>query len=381
MRNNLTCSRVPDLESSEFSTLWLRLNLHSQTKYICAVYLSPNSTDYPKFFDYLTSKVEHILSHSPFSEISILGDFNVHHRLWLSSLRTDSPGEQAYDFSILNDLEQLVQHPTRIPDRLGDQPNILDLFLTSNPSAYSIQLFSPLGSSDHNLISATCSIAPVQPMDPPKRRRLWHFDAADWGDLCQYFYDFPWNDYCFRDRDPSACAERITEVIVSGMEAYIPHSFPLTNKKKPWFNYTCSNAVRNKERACRRYQRLRTPESHALYVSARNRSKSILRQSKNSFILSKTESLANSNSSRSFWHLAKNISNNFNTTSSFPPLFYPDGSVAISSSDKAQLFAQTFSLNSNLDDSGAVPPSPPPTNLIQPDIKISSKDVLSALSG
>ncbi|KAG0709979.1 hypothetical protein GWK47_023744 [Chionoecetes opilio] len=105
------------------------------TKFICAVYLSPNSSDYVKFFDYLTSKVEHISSHFPLAEISILGDFNVHHQLWLSSSFTDQPGEQAYNFSILQDLEHLVQHPTRIPDRLGDTPNILDLFLTTNPSA------------------------------------------------------------------------------------------------------------------------------------------------------------------------------------------------------------------------------------------------------
>ncbi|MPC44003.1 hypothetical protein E2C01_037663 [Portunus trituberculatus] len=47
---------------------------------------------------------------------------------------------------------QLVQHPTHIPDRLGDTPNILHLFLTSNPSAYAVTLSSTLGSSDHNLI-------------------------------------------------------------------------------------------------------------------------------------------------------------------------------------------------------------------------------------
>ena len=45
------------------------------------------------------------------------------------------------------DLEQLVQHPTRIPDRLGDTSNILDPFLNSNPSAYAVTLSSPLGSS------------------------------------------------------------------------------------------------------------------------------------------------------------------------------------------------------------------------------------------
>ncbi|MPC61811.1 hypothetical protein E2C01_055888 [Portunus trituberculatus] len=39
------------------------------------------------------------------------------------------------NFAILHDLQQLVQHPTRIPDRLGDTPSILDFFLASNPSA------------------------------------------------------------------------------------------------------------------------------------------------------------------------------------------------------------------------------------------------------
>ena len=124
VRSDITCSRAPGLESSEFSTIWLRLQCHSLTKFFCAVYLSPNSSDYVKFFDYLSSKVEHILSHFPFAEISILGDFNVHHQLWLSSNFTDQPGEHAFNFAILNDLEQLVQLPTRVPDRLGDTPNI-----------------------------------------------------------------------------------------------------------------------------------------------------------------------------------------------------------------------------------------------------------------
>ncbi|MPC37398.1 hypothetical protein E2C01_030873 [Portunus trituberculatus] len=52
------------------------------------------------------------------SEISILGDFNVHHEFWLSSPFTDHPGELAFIFSILHDLEQLVQHPACFPDRL-----------------------------------------------------------------------------------------------------------------------------------------------------------------------------------------------------------------------------------------------------------------------
>ncbi len=71
-----------------------------------------------------------------------------------------SLGEQAFNFALTNDLEQLV-HTTRIPDCIGDKPSILDLFLASNPSADSINLFSPLGSFDHSLISVSCPVAPA----------------------------------------------------------------------------------------------------------------------------------------------------------------------------------------------------------------------------
>ncbi|MPC62823.1 hypothetical protein E2C01_056913 [Portunus trituberculatus] len=119
VRNDLTCSRAHAHESSQISTIWLRHNSHSLTKFIGAVYFSLNS-----------SNVEHILSLYSFAKISILGDFNVRHQLWLSSPFTDHPGELDFNFAILHDLEQLVQHHTRIPDRFGDMPNILDIFLT-----------------------------------------------------------------------------------------------------------------------------------------------------------------------------------------------------------------------------------------------------------
>src|ERR1700755_106304 len=117
---------------------------------------------------------------------------------------------------------------------------------TSNPSPYTVKLFPPLGSSDHLLISASSSISSSLPQERPpstERKRLWHFGAANWSDLRSYFFDFPWNDYCFRGRGPSECAERITEVILSDMEAYIPYSFPSTKPNKPWFNSACSRAI------------------------------------------------------------------------------------------------------------------------------------------
>ncbi|MPC92444.1 hypothetical protein E2C01_087533 [Portunus trituberculatus] len=48
--------------------------------------------------------MEHILSLYHFAEISILGDFNVHHLLWLLSPFTEHPGELAFNSAILHDL-------------------------------------------------------------------------------------------------------------------------------------------------------------------------------------------------------------------------------------------------------------------------------------
>ncbi|MPC94982.1 hypothetical protein E2C01_090174 [Portunus trituberculatus] len=115
-------------------------------------------------------------------EISILGDFNVHHQLWLSSPFTDHPGELAFKFAIVYHLQQLVQHPTRIPDRLVYTPNILDFFLTTHPSVYAVILSSPLGSFDHNLIAVSWTIFPIPSQDTAKQRCLWE-------DLRRYYAD------------------------------------------------------------------------------------------------------------------------------------------------------------------------------------------------
>ncbi len=62
-----------------------------------------------------------------------------------------------------------------------------------------------------------------------------------------YCSDFPWNEYCIQNGDPSECAQRITEVIVSGMRAYVPHTFSTPHAKKPWFNHACSHAIKDRE--------------------------------------------------------------------------------------------------------------------------------------
>ena len=76
--------------------------------------------------------------------------------------------------------------------------------------------------------------------------------------------------------------------------------------------------------------------------------------------------------------LSKKIFNNF-CNSSFPSLIRPDGSIACSPTDKANLFGSYFSPNSSLSDSNAPdPPTQPLSNPI-PSIIISARKVRRVL--
>ena len=69
------------------------------------------------------------------ANVFAFGDFNVHHKDQLTySGGTDRPGELWYNFSISNDLTQMVHFPTQILDCDSHSPALLDLFLSSDAS-------------------------------------------------------------------------------------------------------------------------------------------------------------------------------------------------------------------------------------------------------
>ena len=149
---------------------------------------------------------------------------------------------------ISNELEQIIKHPTRVPDRHDHAANPLDLFFTSNPQNYTYTVSSPLGSSDHCTVSVTSTFTPPPPI-PPTQRHLWHFENTRRADMSNFLFDFPWDDYCFRTRDPDLAATAVGELMDSGMRAYIPYSLITFSPSKPWFDRACSSAISDREGA------------------------------------------------------------------------------------------------------------------------------------
>ena len=74
-------------------------------------------------FGSISSNIDETLSISPFSNVFVFADLNVHHMDWLTySGCNDRPGEICYNFSVSNDLTQMVNFPTRIPDCDSNSP-------------------------------------------------------------------------------------------------------------------------------------------------------------------------------------------------------------------------------------------------------------------
>ena len=126
VKEGLPFARDLSLENSADSYLCFRLALLHSVSYFFFLYQSP-SLSLCMVFDSISSNMDKVLSINPSANVFVFGDFNVHHKDWLTySGGTDRPGELCYNFSISNDLTQMVDFPTCIPDCDSHSPALLD---------------------------------------------------------------------------------------------------------------------------------------------------------------------------------------------------------------------------------------------------------------
>ena len=175
-----------------------------------------------KVFDSISSNIDEVLSINLSANVFVFGDFNVHHKDWLTySSGTDRPGELRYNFSISNDLTQMVNFPTRIPDCDSHSPALLDLFISSDASICSTMAFALLGNSDHAVLSVSIDFPTNSQQDAPFHCIAYDYSRADWDDLRDHLRDVPWEDI-FK-LGASAAASEFCQWVQVVIDVYIPH--------------------------------------------------------------------------------------------------------------------------------------------------------------
>ena len=317
-------------------------------------------------FDFISSNIDEVLSINPAVDVFVFGDFNVHQKGWLTySGGTDRPGELFYNFSISNDLTQMVNFPTRIPDCDSH------LFISPDASICSIMAFPPLGNSDH-VVSVSFDFPSNSQWDAPIHRIGYDYSCADWDGLRDHLRDVPWEDI-FK-LGASAAASEFCEWVQVGIDVYIPHrKYQVKPHSSPWFSAACAAAIVRRNRFFRLYQREKS-DSKVKFRQASNCCERVLEAAKLAYANKTKESItSHKRGSRDFWRIANSVFNK--GKSAIPPLFnLPE--VLSSAYDKAKLFAENFSMNSCLDGSDiSLPVFPSRTNLKLHNISVTPKMV------
>ena len=247
----------------------------------------------------------------------------------------------------------MVDFPTRIPDCDSHSPAILDLLLSSDASICSTVACPPLGNSDHVVVSVSIDFPTNSQQDAPFHPIAYDYSRADCDGLRDHLRDVPWEDI-FKFI-ASAAASEFCEWVQVGIDVYIPHrKYQVKSHSSPWFSAACAAAIVHRNHFFRLHQREKSSDPKVKSRQASNRCKRVLEASKLSYVNKTKESITSQKlGSRDFWHIANSVLNK--GKSAIPPLFNAPEALS-SASDKAKLFAENFSLNFNLDDSGVCLP-------------------------
>ena len=186
MKEGLPFAQKLSLQNS-VDSLCFRLGLlHSVPKFLFLCW-SPSASLYA-VFDSISCNIYEVLSITKSVNFFFFGDFNVHHKEWLSnSGGTDRPGELCYNL-ISSDLMQMVNFPTRICDCDSYSPALSD-FLSSDASIYSAMVFSPLGNSDWMVVSVSIYFSSNSKWDALFHEVAYNYACADFDDLSDYLRD------------------------------------------------------------------------------------------------------------------------------------------------------------------------------------------------
>ena len=173
----------------------------------------------------------------------------------------------------------------------------------------------------------------------------------------------------------SAAASEFCEWVQVGNDVHIPHrKYQVKPHSSPWFSASCAAAIVHRNHFFHLYQQNKSSESKVKFRQASNHCKRVLEAAKLAYANKAKESITSQKlGSRDFWGIANSVLNK--GESATPPLFN-DPEVLSSASDKAKLFAESFSKNSNLDDSDiSLSVFPSRTNLKLHNISVTPKVV------
>ncbi|MCU7844861.1 MAG: endonuclease/exonuclease/phosphatase family protein [Candidatus Thiodiazotropha sp. (ex Monitilora ramsayi)] len=206
----------------------------------------------------------------------ITGDFNARSALWETGFKGDnSNAKEIIEF--LNSSGFVVINTgcgTRFDISRGTT-SAIDLTLTTAAISHKCEwkvLENSFG-SDHHPTITTLELSHAKASQERKPR--WLLEKADWANFKTMTDQI---NIPFGSLTISEANEKFTAELMAACKNAIPESRAVTGNKKtvPWWNETCAQAVKKKNKAYYKYKKYKTEHYLAIYRQARNESKFII---------------------------------------------------------------------------------------------------------
>ena len=234
-----------------------------------------------------------------------------------------------------------------------------------------------VGSSDHFAVFSQLNMKALR--EEAITRTIWHWDSGDWQGAQDALDTTDWENILAGDAND--ITQAATQLIVTLQSKFVPHKdYTAKPDDQPWFGPNCRAASDDKARAWTRYKQNPTRRNKHLHSAACTRMKRTekwaIKRWKQEL---RTKLIGCTVGSKSWWSCIKQ-QQGFAPDDCIPPLDQPDGSVAASSKEKAELFASYFSSKMRVPDPDRPPPKiPPVTHFKLHNITITAQDVLKQL--
>jgi len=214
-----------------------------------------------------------------------------------------------------------------------------------------------VGSSDHFAVLSKITLKAAR--EETLSRTIWQWEKADWQGMCDALSEAPWEDILAGTVDRQTNA--LTKLLMSLQTMYVPNkTYKTKSTDQPWFGNNCRVAAGEKMRAWNRYKRHPTQRNKDVHAMACRRMRATQKWAINRWKEDlRLKFTGRSVGSKAWWSSIKQ-QQGFAPDDRIPPLNKPDGSMATSSREKAELLASVSSEKMRVRDPDRPPPSLPP---------------------
>ena len=248
VRNHMAFRHLPDLESSEFETCWVKIQVNKACIVVCSCYLPPNanSEGHDSFLEYLADCIVEAQIHNP-DILVVAGDINGGN-CWLAP---DAPHHSPVspfetklkDVTETLSLTQLIDSATRIQ---GTTHNLRDIIFINDPQVVIQSGVLPSFSNlDHIPVFASLAVPSHKP-SAQTPTPVYDYANTNIEQLVNSLAHTDWHTITEKGVDDAI--EELTSTVLNAANKCIPVKLVRKTDSKPWVSSELRREMRKRDR-------------------------------------------------------------------------------------------------------------------------------------